>query len=613
MLAALALTAGLALLPVATEQTAGQAADKVTFTVAFNSDVDSLNPFLGVEATSYELWAITYDYLVNYSMKDMSPEPGLAKSWDTSADGKTWTFHVRDGVKWSDGKPLTASDVAFTYNRVLAGGIEASNWSSYLNEVTKVSAPDAQTVVLKLSKPNAVLPLLPIPIVPEHVWKSVSEKEMKSYAAEPEDGKPVVGSGPFRLVQGTAGGSTFRFVKNPDYWNGTPHVDEVDYRVYKSNDPAVQALIKGEVDYVYDITPLQVRALQGREGITAHQGVSPLFEEIGFNTGAVNTENGKPLGDGNPALKDPKFRHALGYAVDNARLVKSAFQGAATPGSVVVPDAYTNYHWKPPASEALTFDLAKAGQMLDEAGYKQGADGKRTMPDGSPLGSLRLFGRSEQKSSVDTLDFFKEWLADLGIDSKVTAMDSSKLGDLILRGEYDAFEWDWFVEPDPDGILADFTCGQRGGLSDSWYCDRAYDAMYKQQNGEMDNAKRVDIVKRMQQKLYEDSPYIVTVYTTTGEAVRSDRFACFQPQPDPGGVWLVQYGAHNYSELRPAADAGDCDGVASALKPSAGTSSSDSGSNSSAPLIIGGIALVVLVAGGVLLVMRRRTTVGERE
>ena len=114
------------------------------------------------------------------------------------------------------------------------------------------------------------------------------------------------------------------------------------------------------------------------------------------------------------------------------------------------------------------------------------------------------------------MDFFKEWLADLGIDSKVTAMDSSKLGDLILRGEYDAFEWDWFVEPDPDGILADFTCDQRGGLSDSWYCDPAYDAMYKQQNGEMDHAKRVDIVKQMQQTLYQDSPYIVTVYTTHG-------------------------------------------------------------------------------------------------
>ncbi|MEP6815376.1 MAG: ABC transporter substrate-binding protein, partial [Marmoricola sp.] len=326
MVAALGLMAGLALLPLAPQSAAGEAAKKVTFTVAFTTDVDSLNPFLGVEATSYELWAITYDYLVNYSMKDMSPAPGLAKSWDTSSDGRTWTFHVRDGVKWSDGKPLTSADVAFTYNRVLAGGVEANNWSSYLNEVRSVTAPDAKTVVLTLSKPNAVLPLLPIPIVPEHVWKNISEKQMKSYAAEPKNGKPVVGSGPFRMVQGTAGGSTFRFVKNPDYWNGTPHVDEVDYRIYKSNDPAVQALIKGEVDFVYDVTPLQVRALKGKKGITAHEGVSPLFEEIGFNTGAVDTKTKKRLGDGNPALKDPKFRHALGYAVDTARLVRSAFQ-----------------------------------------------------------------------------------------------------------------------------------------------------------------------------------------------------------------------------------------------------------------------------------------------
>jgi peptide/nickel transport system substrate-binding protein len=192
-------------------------------------------------------------------------------------------------------------------------------------------------------------------------------------------------------------------------------------------------------------------------------------------------------------------------------------------------------------------------------------------------------------------------------------MDSGKLGDLILRGEYDAFEWDWFVEPDPDGILADFTCDQRGGLSDSWYCNSAYDAMYQQQNGATDQAAREDIVRKMQQKLYQDSPYIVTVYPLTGEAVRSDRFACFQPQPDPGGVWLVQYGGHNYSELRPTADAGDCDGVASALKPAVSSASTDDGGSNTAAMIIGGIVLVALVAGGTLLVMRRRTTVGERE
>ena len=96
--------------------------------------------------------------------------------------------------------------------------------------------------------------------------------------------------------------------------------------------------------------------------------------------------------------------------------------------------------------------------------------------------------------------------------------------------------------------------------------------MYKQQNGEMDKAKRIEIVKAMQQKLYEDSPYIVVAETTQGQAVRTDRFACFQPQPDPGGVWLIQYGGHNYNQFRPTSQAGDCDGVASAIGASASSS-----------------------------------------
>lgn len=613
LFAALALVATMLLASTAPQAAVGATHKRVTFTVAFTSDVDSLNPFLGVEATSYELWALTYDMLVNYSMKDMSPTPGLAKSWDTSADGKTWTFHVRDNVKWSDGQPLTAADVAFTYNRVLHGTIEASNWSSYLNNVAKVTAPDAHTVVLTLSKPNAVLPLLPIPIVPKHIWQGVTEKAMKSYAAEPKPGQPVVGSGPFKLVQGTAGGSTFRLVANKNYWGGAPHVDEVDFRVFKSKDPAAQALIKGEVDFVHDITPLQVKALKGRRGISAQNGISPLFEEIGFNTGAVDTKTNKPIGNGNPALRDPKFRHALGYAVDTSRIVRTAFQGAAKPGTTVVPSPYSIWHWNPPKSEAFRFDLKKAGQLLDRAGYKMGPGGKRTMPDGKTIGSLRLFARSDAQDSVDTMNFFKEWLAALGINASVTAMDSSKLGDVILRGEYDAFQWDWYVEPDPDGILADFTCAQRGGLSDSWYCNKSYDAMYRAQNAEMDHAKRVQIVKQMQQKLYQDSPYIVTAETTTGQAVRSDRFACFQPQPDPGGVWLVQYGSRNYTLLRPANQAGNCDGVKSALGANLSQAGVGGGGGSNTAALVGGGALVlILLVGGGVLFTRRRTAV-ERE
>ena len=615
LVAALGLILGFLVLTPA--QPVAAAGDDKTFTVALTDEVDSLNPFLGTLANSYEMWALTYNFMVGYSMKDMSPQPELATKWETSPDGKTWTFHLRDGVKWTDGKPLTAADIAYTYNRVLHGTIEANNWSSYLNNVTTVTAPDPLTVVLKLSKPNAVLPLLPIPILPEHIWKNVSEKEMKSYGAAPTPGHPVVGSGPFILVSGKTGGSTFEFEANKNYWDGAPHIDKVDFRVFKSTDPAVQALIKGEADFVDDITALQVRALKGKEGITAGDNISPLFEEIGFNTGAVDTKTNKPIGDANPAVLDPKFRHALGYAVDLNRIVKSAFQGAATPGSTVVPSPYTTWHWNPPSDQKFTFDLDKAGQLLDEAGYKKGSDGKRTLPNGKPIGTLRLFSRSDSEFSTNIMNFMKEWLSDLGIDSKVTAMDSGKLGDVILAGEYDLFQWDWYVEPDPDGILADFTCGQRGGLSDSWYCDKTYDEMYKQQNGEMDKAKRVEIVKAMQQKLYEDAPYIVVAETTQGQAVRTDRFACFQPQPDPGGVWLIQYGGHNYNQIRPAAQAGDCDGVTSALDANssgkAGSSSGDGGGGgNTAAWVTGGVVLVALVGGGVLL-MRRRGTAAERE
>ena len=419
------------------------------------------------------MWALMYDYLVGYSMKDMSPAPALAKTWDTSDDGLTWTFHMRDDVKWSDGQDLTSADVKFTYDRVLDGGVEATNWDSYLNNVDKVSTPDATTVVLSLKKPNATLPLLPIPIVPEHIWKNISSKAMKSYGNGATPDKPVVGSGPFRLVEGPTGGSTYRFEKNPDYCGGTPHVDEVVFRVFKADDPAVQALIKGEVDFVEDIRPLQIRALQGKEGITAQNGTSPYFDEIAFNTGARDPETEKPLGDGNPALQDVKFRQALAWAVDTNAIVKTAFQGVGEPGSTIVTPPY-KYHWQPPADEAFKFDLDKANQLLDEAGYKKGADGKRTMPDDKPIGTLRLLARSSSQASVNTLDFFKEWLGELGIDAKVRAMDSNTLTNTILDGEYDAFEWGWYVEPDPDSILADFTCGQRGGNNDSWYCDKGY-------------------------------------------------------------------------------------------------------------------------------------------
>ena len=606
------LAAGCLLGPTAPAAPAAVAEEPVTLTVGMMDSADSLNPFTGIEQTSLEMWQLMYDRLVSFSATDLSPEPALATSWESSADGLTWTFHLTDRAQWSDGEPLTADDVTATYARILDGGPEAATWGSYLAQVTEVTAPDPTTVVLKLTKPNSSLPMLPIPIVPEHVWRDIDEQEVTGWTNAPEDGEPPVGSGPFRLVEGTSGGSTFVFEANPDYWQGAAHVDRLVFRVFRAQDPMAQALRTGEIDVAEGLTALQVEALDGQDGITAHDGETPGFLQIGFNVGAVDLETGDPIGDGHPALRDPAFRQALGYAVDRDLLVDKVFQGAGAVGTSIIPPTYPGWHWEPPAGEAFTYDPDRAAELLDRAGYEIGDDGRRTMPDGSRFGTLRLVGRSEAPGSIDTMEYFQEWLADLGIDAEVTTMESSELTSAMVEGTYDVFEWGWVVDPDPTTMLSYLTCGQRGLWSDTWYCEDDYDRLYEQQLVETDHETRVEMVHEMQRIVYEDAPYLLTAYSTVGEAYRSDRFAGVVPQPEPDGVWLLQYGPHTYLDVRPAAEAEECDEAVSA--PSGGGSAAGDDPSTGTAVAIGvGVAAVAALVLALGVGLRRRATVGERE
>jgi len=142
------------------------------------------------------------------------------------------------------------------------------------------------------------------------------------------------------------------------------------------------------------------------------------------------------------------------------------------------------------------------------------------------------------------------------------------------------------------------TCDQLGSWSDSWYCNEEYDALYEQQQVELDEEARAEMVQRMQEILYLDAPYLVTAYSGVGQAYRSDKFTGFQPQPDPGGIWLMQYGVRNYLEIEP-------------VTASASDAADDGGSM---PMMVGGGIAVALVAGaGLVWGMRRRASAGERE
>jgi peptide/nickel transport system substrate-binding protein len=587
----------------AQEQPDGQG--KLTFTVGIANDIDSMNPFLGYLAESYEVWQTMYDYLTGYSQKDYSPTPSLAESWTTSPDGKTWTYKIRQGVKWSDGKPLTAKDVAYTFNRVLEGETEQTNYGGYVANITSVTAPDDATVVMTTKVPTPIMTHLAVPILPEHIWKNVSDAEIGSFDNE----KNVVGSGPFVFEQRKTG-QFVRLRANKSYWGGAPKIDELVFRVFNNKDAMIQALRKGEVDFADDVDANLFEALKNTEGIATVAADYAGFNELAFNTGAA-LDTGEPIGDGHPALKDKRVRQAIARAVDKTTLVQRVLRGYGSEATSVIPALYPNLQWKPGDGEALGFDLAAANQLLDDAGYRDGnGDGVREMPNGDRPLQFRLFARQESPNSQQSVKFIEGWLKQIGIAAKTSVIEENRLTEVIGQGEFDMFEWGWVVEPDPDYQLSVFTCAQRSykqgaagkitpGLSDSFYCNPAYDKLYEQQGQTVDPNRRAEIVKQMQAILYQDAPYVVTFYYDDLQAYRSDRFGGFVAQPDPGGVLLFQYGTYSYQRIGPpeaAAAAGDGDG------------------GSSLPVVlIGAVVVLAALGGGLLLARRRSSTRDERE
>ncbi len=545
----------LPLLPANAEESPATTGEKTVLTVGITQDVDSTNPFTGIAAASFEAYQMMYPTLTEYSAADFSTVPGLAEAWEESGDQTHWTYKIRPGLKWSDGKPLTAHDAAYTFNRVINGDIEQTNFGGYTSMITRAVAEDDTTLVLYVKKPSPIMHNLAVYILPEHIWKDIDGKQVKSYKNEPGDGEAVVGGGPYVLIERRKG-EYLRFAANPEFYGGKPAADQVVFRVYKNTDAIAEALRKGEVDYANDLSATVFNSLAGADGITTVPSVYSGFNQIAFNMGAALTD-GTPIGDGSKLVLDPQVRLAIAQALDRQVLADKVFGGLAGPGSTVIPPLYRDLHLEP--ANPVTFDLEAANATLEAAGYTMAEDGVRVSPDGQRM-SLRLLGRQESSESQKTVEYVKDWLAQIGIEVKVKIVSEDSLYERVGNGNFDMFEWGWVVEPDPDYQLSTFICDQRSteedgtiyaGLSDSFYCDAEYDKLYREQKLETDQAKRAEIVKAMQQMLYDSNAYVLTVYYDNPTAYRSDRWTNFSPQPAPDGVLLFQYGTWSYQSIEP--------------------------------------------------------------
>ncbi|MFJ4972299.1 ABC transporter substrate-binding protein [Streptomyces sp. NPDC088755] len=601
--AALALTAGSVVPgnPLAPAPTEAAAADgKTTLTVAVAQSVDSLSPFLAQRLVSTSIHRLMYDYLTNYDAKDNKAIPGLATAWEPSADKLTWTYTIRPDSKWSDGQQATAEDAAWTFNKMMTDEGAATSNGSFVGNFEKVTATGKDKLVIELKEPQATMAALDVPIVPRHVWEKVGDFSKFNNDKD----FPVVGNGPFILTDYKVD-SFVKLKANKDFWRGSPKFDELVFRYYKDQDAAVAALRKGEVSFVAgspSLTPAQSASLENAPDIKVNDAPGRRFFALAVNPGA-RTKDGKKFGDGHPALLDQKVRHALFMAVDRKTIIDKVFQGHAVEGEGYIPPRFSDYFWKPSGSQKLTYDPAKAAALLDEAGYRKNGAGKRVGTDGEPL-DFRILCHATDPNDKAIGKYLQEWWGEQGIGLEVDCLDN--VSDPWYAGEYDLAFDGWSVNPDPDFVLSIHTCAalptkpKESAATDNFICDTQYDELYKKQLAEYDPAKRADLVRQLESRLYDTGYMNVMAYPNAVEAYRTDHIKSITTMPAAAGNIYGQDGYWSWWSAVPAAGASS-------------SGSSDSGGSSTGVLIGVGIAVVVLAGGGLLFAMRRRSTAEDRE
>ena len=602
------------------------AADPVVLRVGTTQDLDSSNPFNTYLVVGYEAFQLTWDLLVGFD-KDAKPAPGFADSWTRDAD--RITFHIRDGMQWSDGQPATSADACYSWGLAL-DAIKAESYVGYgyLDPgvkdagVTKIECPDASTMVVSTTDQSDRIFQVYVPILPKHVYGAFDYVKIADDSDKKFDA-PLIGTGPYTLAEWKTG-QYARFVRNPHYWGPQGFEDEVVIQFFGNSDTMVQALKSGEIDYARGVNAEQFRQLSSDPSYVAVQGKANGWTQLAFNT--YGTGTGKEIKGGGPstkALLDPAFRDALGYAVDRQALVDKVLGGYGDTGDTIVPPVLSEWHVTP--DKPRTFDIEVAKQKLADAGYVLDGSGKRLDKEGQPI-TLRLYMPNSDDNYPKAAQFIKAWYGQLGIEVITKVMDSAALGSIILpsdgKAKYDIELWGWAGNPDPNALLQIFRCDAIDSTSDSQYCNKDYDALYDLQLTQA-GAERQATLAQMQNLIYNEAPYDILFYDANLDVYRTDRFAGWQNQP-ADGTPLFTYGTQGYTLLTDATAQPEPTEAPSAApstpEPGAtaapatpaptpaasGDGSGDGGKlGGSSLLIVGGIAAVVAVAFIALVISRR--------
>ncbi len=466
--------------------------------VAVEGEPASMDPAFDYDFVSGLAVGSVTEPLLKFCENDQKLCPNLAESWTVSPDGKTYTMKIRQGVKFHDGTTMTVDDVVFSMDRVRDPDL-GSYVGWMLAKVSDITAPDASTVVITLSEPDALLEYALASTAAHVVNRKFVEANGDKY------GKPEVGSigtGPFKFVEWKSGDHQ-TIARFDDYWdkaNGGPYLDQVTIKIIPEPTTRVAGLQTGEIDFIINNIPSdQYATVKAIASVDLTFTDSYYGEWITFNTQKAPFDN-------------VKIRQALNYAFDK-KAVRELFYGAdadPTKGTLVNPSLWTfeKDAWQAAWDQlpAYDVDLAKAKQLLDESGV---AD---------QLNGTEIAYYESTPSIKGAAEAFIDSMSKLGITikaRKVTYQENVAL-QFGPHDDYDILVASWGSDfPDPSGNLRPNFASENivaGGANSTAYQNAQVDTLLAEQNTLLDKAERARLLIEAQKIIAEDSAVIVTAY-----------------------------------------------------------------------------------------------------
>lgn len=453
--------------------------DAGTLNFLIESMPANLDPRIGTDAQSEDIDGLLFDGLVQRGA-NMNLAPDLAQSWETP-DPLTYVFHLRHGVKFHDGRPLTSADVKYTLDSIISGSIQSTKRGSF-NDVESVGTPDDATLIIHLRQPYASfiynVSRLAIGIVPEGSGAGL--------ALDP------VGTGPFKFVSMTPDEEII-VERNPDYFGHVPNIKRLRMRVVPDGIVRALELRKGTADIggVDSLTPDMIVALAKEPGIVVDEQPGTQLAYISFNFQ-------------DSILSRREVRQALAYATDREALIRYLLRGQARLANGILPPDNSAYD---PDVKMYPFDPRKAEQLLDSVGFRRRPDGVRF--------HITLKTSTEESARLLGEALAAQWKR-VGVALDLRSLEEGTFYADIARGSFQlyALRWTGYTNNDPD--IFDYVFNSRRmpplGANRGRYRNPALDQLLDEQRAEMDPGMRKLLLWKVQEIVAEDEPYITLWY-----------------------------------------------------------------------------------------------------